>query len=52
MLTDVRHCLAEARALGVSVPVAEAAERRYAQAAERGLGGRDFAAVVAVSSRK
>jgi len=49
MLKDVRHCLAEARALGVSLPLAETAERLYAQAAERGLGGRDFAAVVEVA---
>jgi 3-hydroxyisobutyrate dehydrogenase-like beta-hydroxyacid dehydrogenase len=48
MLKDVRHCLAEARALGVSLPVAERAERLYAAAAERGLGERDFAAVIDV----
>ena len=46
MLKDVRHCLAEARALGVELPVAEQAERRYAEALARGLGDRDFAAVV------
>ena len=48
MLKDVRHCLAEARALGVELPLAERAERLYASAAERGLGERDFAAVVEV----
>jgi 3-hydroxyisobutyrate dehydrogenase-like beta-hydroxyacid dehydrogenase len=48
MLKDVRHCLAEARALGVELPVAERAERLYAEAAERGLGERDFAAVIEV----
>jgi 3-hydroxyisobutyrate dehydrogenase-like beta-hydroxyacid dehydrogenase len=48
MLKDVRHCLAEARALGVELPMAERAERLYAEAAERGLGERDFAAVVEV----
>ena len=53
MLKDVRHCLAEARALGVELPVAERAERLYAKASERGLGGRDFAAVVqAIDVRK
>jgi 3-hydroxyisobutyrate dehydrogenase-like beta-hydroxyacid dehydrogenase len=46
MLKDVRHCLAEARALGVELPLAERAERLYAEAAERGLGERDFAAVI------
>ena len=48
MLKDVRHCLAEAGALGVELPLAEAAERLYARAAEAGLGERDFAAVVEV----
>ncbi|MDQ3935891.1 MAG: NAD(P)-dependent oxidoreductase [Actinomycetota bacterium] len=48
MLKDVRHCLAETRALGVELPLAERAERLYAAAAERGLGERDFAAVVEV----
>jgi 3-hydroxyisobutyrate dehydrogenase-like beta-hydroxyacid dehydrogenase len=48
MLKDVRHCLAEARALGVELPLAERAERLYAAAAERGLGERDFAAVIEV----
>jgi 3-hydroxyisobutyrate dehydrogenase-like beta-hydroxyacid dehydrogenase len=53
MLKDVRHCLAEARALGVELPLAERAEKLYAAAAERGLGERDFAAVVEVlDSRK
>jgi 3-hydroxyisobutyrate dehydrogenase-like beta-hydroxyacid dehydrogenase len=51
MLKDVRHCLAEARALGVELPMAERAERLYAEAAERGLGERDFAAVVEVVDR-
>jgi 3-hydroxyisobutyrate dehydrogenase len=48
MLKDVRHCLAEAHALGMEMPMAERAERLYAAAAERGLGERDFAAVVEV----
>jgi 2-hydroxy-3-oxopropionate reductase len=46
MLKDVRHCLAEARALGLAPVVAEAAERRYSEANEAGLGGADFAAVI------
>jgi 3-hydroxyisobutyrate dehydrogenase-like beta-hydroxyacid dehydrogenase len=46
MLKDVRHCLDEARALGVRLELAEAAEGLYAEADERGLGERDFAAVV------
>jgi 3-hydroxyisobutyrate dehydrogenase-like beta-hydroxyacid dehydrogenase len=46
MLKDVRHCLSEARALGVRFALAETAERLYAEADQRGLGGRDFAAVV------
>lgn len=46
MLKDLRHCLAEADALGVELPLAAAAEPLYAEAAERGLGARDFAAVI------
>jgi 3-hydroxyisobutyrate dehydrogenase-like beta-hydroxyacid dehydrogenase len=46
MLKDVRHFLSEARELGVETPVAERAERMYSAADERGLGGRDFAAVI------
>ena len=49
MLKDVRHCLAEARALGAELPVAQVAERLYAEAAELGRGGEDFAAVVSVA---
>ena len=48
MLKDVRHCLAEARALGVGLPLAEAAERLYAEAAAEGHGPLDFAAVAKV----
>jgi 3-hydroxyisobutyrate dehydrogenase-like beta-hydroxyacid dehydrogenase len=48
MLKDVRHCLSEAKALGVELPLAERAERLYAAAAEGGLGERDFAAVIEV----
>ena len=49
MLKDVRHCLAEARALGVELRMAEIAERLYAEADEEGHGGEDFAAVVTVA---
>jgi 2-hydroxy-3-oxopropionate reductase len=49
MLKDVRHCLAEARALGVELRLAEVAERLYAVAAEAGHGDEDFAAVVTVA---
>ena len=46
MLKDVRHCLAEAKALGVELRLAEVAERLYAEAADDGHGDEDFAAVV------
>ena len=46
MLKDIRHCLNEARALGVRLELGEAAERLYAEADAAGLGERDFAAVV------
>ena len=46
MLKDVRHCLAEAEALGLGFPLAAAAEPMYARASERGHGEEDFAAVV------
>ena len=46
MLKDVRHFLEEARALGVGTPVAERAAAMYGRADTRGLGGRDFAAVI------
>ncbi|HEY1276064.1 MAG TPA: NAD(P)-dependent oxidoreductase [Thermoleophilaceae bacterium] len=49
MLKDVRHCLAEARALGVELRLAELAERMYAAAAEAGHGDEDFAAVATVA---
>jgi len=49
MLKDVRHCLAEARALGVEAPLAERAAELYSEADDRGLGGRDFAAVIDVT---
>jgi len=45
MLKDVRHCLDEARALGVELPVAAAAEELYAEAERGGRYDDDFAAV-------
>jgi 3-hydroxyisobutyrate dehydrogenase len=49
MLKDVRHCIAEAKALGIELRLAEVAERMYAEAAETGHGDEDFAAVIAVA---
>ena len=49
MLKDVRHCLAEARALGIELRLAEVAERMYAEAAAEGHGELDFAAVAKVA---
>jgi 3-hydroxyisobutyrate dehydrogenase len=49
MLKDVRHCIAEARALGVELRLAEVAEKLYSEAGEQGLGAQDFAAVISVS---
>jgi 3-hydroxyisobutyrate dehydrogenase-like beta-hydroxyacid dehydrogenase len=46
MLKDVRHCLAEAEALGVDLRLGRAIEGIYARAAEQGHGGEDFAAVI------
>ncbi len=51
MLKDVRHCLAEARELGLDLTVAGAAEWLYAAADEAGHGGDDFAAVITQISR-
>jgi 3-hydroxyisobutyrate dehydrogenase-like beta-hydroxyacid dehydrogenase len=45
MLKDIRHCLAEARALGEDFELAADAEALYAAAAEAGYGEDDFAAV-------
>ena len=45
MLKDVRHCLAEASALGLELPVASAAEALYAAAERAGHYDDDFAAV-------
>ena len=49
MLKDVRHCIREADALGIDLPVAKLVESLFSQAAESGLGDRDFAAVIEVS---
>jgi 3-hydroxyisobutyrate dehydrogenase len=51
MLKDIRHCLAEARALGVIAPLATQAEELYSAAAQRGLGNLDFAAVNEVTEQ-
>ena len=45
MLKDVRHCIAEARALGIELKLGALAETLYARAADQGLGEKDFAAV-------
>src|SRR4051794_28288941 len=45
MLKDVRHCLAEADALGEEFELAADAEALYAAADAAGLGDEDFAAV-------
>jgi 3-hydroxyisobutyrate dehydrogenase-like beta-hydroxyacid dehydrogenase len=50
MLKDVRHCLAEARALGVELRMGALAETLYARAAGEGHGGEDFAAVVTAAA--
>jgi 3-hydroxyisobutyrate dehydrogenase len=49
MLKDVRHCLEEARALGIELRLAGVAERMYSEAAADGHGDEDFAAVVTVA---
>jgi 3-hydroxyisobutyrate dehydrogenase-like beta-hydroxyacid dehydrogenase len=46
MLKDVRHCLAEAHALGVKLRLGGLAETLYAKAADEGHGEEDFAAVL------
>jgi 3-hydroxyisobutyrate dehydrogenase-like beta-hydroxyacid dehydrogenase len=45
MLKDVRHCIAEAEALGLDMRVASAAESLYAEADDAGHYDDDFAAV-------
>jgi 3-hydroxyisobutyrate dehydrogenase len=51
MLKDVRHCLNEAKALGIDLTLAQTAERLYAAAAEAGHGDDDFAAVVTAAEK-
>ncbi len=46
MLKDVRHCLDEARALGVELRLGSMVEPLYAKAAAEGHGEEDFAAVI------
>jgi 3-hydroxyisobutyrate dehydrogenase-like beta-hydroxyacid dehydrogenase len=46
MLKDVRHCLDEARALGVELRLGAFVEPLFAKAAEAGHGEEDFAAVI------
>jgi 3-hydroxyisobutyrate dehydrogenase-like beta-hydroxyacid dehydrogenase len=46
MLKDVRHCLDEARGLGVELRLGSLVEPLYAKAAEEGHGEEDFAAVI------
>jgi 3-hydroxyisobutyrate dehydrogenase len=46
MLKDIRHCLAEAEALGVELRLGRLVEGLYARAAEEGHGEEDFAAVI------
>jgi 3-hydroxyisobutyrate dehydrogenase-like beta-hydroxyacid dehydrogenase len=45
MLKDVRHCIAEAKALGIELKLGEMAERLLTAADEAGHGEDDFAAV-------
>jgi 3-hydroxyisobutyrate dehydrogenase-like beta-hydroxyacid dehydrogenase len=46
MLKDVRHCINEAQALGVDLPLAKLVESMYAKADDAGFGEVDFAAVI------
>jgi 3-hydroxyisobutyrate dehydrogenase len=46
MLKDVRHCLDEARALGVELRLGSLVEPLYTRAAEQGHAEEDFAAVI------
>jgi 3-hydroxyisobutyrate dehydrogenase len=46
MLKDVRHCLDEARALGVALRLGSFVEPLFAKAADAGHGEDDFAAVI------
>ena len=46
MLKDVRHCLDEARALGVELRLGSTVEPLFARIADAGHGDEDFAAVI------
>jgi 3-hydroxyisobutyrate dehydrogenase-like beta-hydroxyacid dehydrogenase len=46
MLKDLRHCIEEAEAIGVDLPIARLAESMYAKADAAGFGDDDFAAVI------
>jgi len=46
MLKDVRHCLDEAKALGVELRLGSLVEPLFAKAADAGHGEEDFAAVI------
>jgi 3-hydroxyisobutyrate dehydrogenase len=46
MLKDVRHCLDEAKALGIELRLGTFVEPLFAKAAEAGHGEEDFAAVI------
>ena len=46
MLKDVRHCIDEARVLGVELRLGSLVEPLYAQAAKEGHAEDDFAAVI------
>lgn len=49
MLKDIRHCVAEARALGIELQLATLAERMYAAGVDAGHGDEDIAAIVTVA---
>jgi 3-hydroxyisobutyrate dehydrogenase len=49
MLKDVRHCLDEAKALGVELRLGAFVEPLFAKAAEAGHAEEDFAAVIRAS---
>jgi 2-hydroxy-3-oxopropionate reductase len=48
MLKDVRHYLEAAQSEGAPAALGTVAEQLYARAERKGLGGSDFAAVMAV----
>lgn len=52
MRKDVNHFLTEARRLGATAEVAAKAHEAYSEAEREGLGGKDFAAVIAPIATK